>query len=152
MSCRPTRTSNDPNDPNECYAERVKRQIAYAVILAVALPLAACRQADGPMPASTAATANEIGDISRDLQNLASGSPEGPKDLSDDIGHYAEDTNGGQAAAAELSRRLGEALQMCRGKRAAGVGLSQRRERLVPFTALESIKTRSQLVAHAGHA
>jgi hypothetical protein len=88
----------------------VKRQIAYAIILAVALPLSACRQADGPMPASTDATANEIGDISRDLQNLASGNPGGPTDLSEDIGHYAEGTNGGQAAAAELSRRLGEAL------------------------------------------
>ena len=113
MSCRPTRTQNDPNDPNdpnECYAERVKRQIAYAIILAVALPLSACRQADGPMPASTDATANEIGDISRDLQNLASGNPAGPQDLSEDIGHYAEGTTGGQAAAAELSRRLGEAL------------------------------------------
>ena len=35
---------------------------------------------------------------------------EGPKDLADDIGHYAEGTSGGQAAAAELSRRLGQAL------------------------------------------
>jgi hypothetical protein len=88
----------------------VTRQIAYVLILAAALPLAACRQADGPMPANSASTANELGDISRDLQNLASGDPAGPKDLSDDIGHYAEGASGGQTAAAELSRRLGQAL------------------------------------------
>jgi hypothetical protein len=89
----------------------VKRQIAYAVIVAGALQLAACRQADGPVPEATASTPNELGDISRDLQNLASGDPSGPKDLSDDISHYAENTNGGPAAAAELSRRMGEALK-----------------------------------------
>jgi len=95
-----------------CYdAQSVKRQIAYTVIVACALLLAACRQADGPMPETTATTPNELGDISRDLQNLASGDPAGPKDLSDDIAHYAEGTNGGPAAAEELSRRLGEALR-----------------------------------------
>ena len=88
----------------------VKRQIVYAVILTAALLLTACRQADGPLPETTPTTANELGDISRDLQNLATGNPEGPKDLSDDISHYAEGTKGGQAAATELSRRLGQAL------------------------------------------
>jgi hypothetical protein len=88
----------------------VKRQIAYAVVAACALQLAACRQADGPMPETTASTPNELGDINRDLQNLASGDPSGTKDLSDDISHYAEGPSGGPAAAAELSRRLGEAL------------------------------------------
>ena len=94
-----------------CYAQSVKRQIVYAVIVAAACQLAACRQADGPLPGATASTPNELGDISRDLQNLASGDPSGPKDLSDDISHYAEGTNGGPAAATELSRRLGEALK-----------------------------------------
>lgn len=62
------------------------------------------------MPETTPSTANELGDISRDLQYLATGNPEGPKDLASDIGHYAEGTTGGQAAADELSRRLGQAL------------------------------------------
>ena len=88
----------------------VKRQIACAVILAASFQCAACRQADGPMPETTASTPNELGDIGRDLQNLASGDPSGPADLSDDISHYAEGTSGGQAAATELSRRLGAAL------------------------------------------
>ena len=88
----------------------MKRHLAYAIIVTAALSAAACRQADGALPPATGAVANELGDISRDLQNLASGNPDGPKDLTDDISHYAEGTNGGQAAAGELSRRLGVAL------------------------------------------
>ena len=43
----------------------------------------------------------------------------GRKDLSDDIGHYAQETNGG-AAAAELSRRIAEALKGKNIKAGAG--------------------------------
>jgi hypothetical protein len=88
----------------------VTRQIAYALVFAAALQFAACRQADGPLPETTPSTANELGDISRDLQNLATGTADGPKDLTDDISHYAEGATGGEPAAAELSRRLGQAL------------------------------------------
>jgi hypothetical protein len=88
----------------------VPRQIAYAFVFAAALHFAACRQADGPMPETTPETANELGDISRDLQNLATGKPDGPQDLADDISHYAQGDKDGEAAAAELSRRLGQAL------------------------------------------
>ena len=88
----------------------VTRQFGYALLFAAAMQFAACRQADGPMPETTPETSNELGDISRDLQNLASGNPDGPKDLSDDIGHFAQDSKNGQAAADELSRRLGQAL------------------------------------------
>ena len=55
----------------------VTRQIGYAIILAAALFFAACRQADGPTPEASGTVANELGDISRDLQNLASGDPAG---------------------------------------------------------------------------
>jgi len=87
----------------------VKSIFACALVIA-ACSLAGCRQADGPMPPATEKVTNEIGDIGRDLRNVAGGDAEGPKDLSDDLSHYAEGTNGGPAAAAELSRRLGEAL------------------------------------------
>ena len=89
---------------------RVKRYSAYAFVVLVALSIGACRQADGALPPATGTVPNELGDLSRDLQNLASGNPEGPRDLGDDLSHYAEGTNGGPAAAAELSRRLGQAL------------------------------------------
>lgn len=88
----------------------VTRKLAYALVLTVVLPVAACRQADGAMPETTATTPNELGDISRDLQNLASGDPSGPTDLTDDIRHYTEGSTGGEAAAGELARRLGSAL------------------------------------------
>ena len=88
----------------------MKRHLAYAIIVSASLSVAACRQADGALPPATGTVANELGDISRDLQNLASGNAEGPKDLADDIRHYAEGTNGGEAAAGELSQRLGVAL------------------------------------------
>ena len=86
------------------------RHIIQAIILAAALSSSACRQADGPMPPTNDTVTNEIGDIGRDLQNLAKNDPDGPKDLAGDLGHYAEDAAGGPAAAAELSRRLGDAL------------------------------------------
>lgn len=79
-------------------------------MLGLAISLAGCRQADGPMPEATESVANELGDISRDLQNVAYQSPSGPQDLSDDISHYAQGTNGGEAAAQELARRLAQAL------------------------------------------
>jgi len=79
-------------------------------MLVLAMSLAGCRQADGPMPEATESVANELGDISRDLQNVAYQSPSGAQDLSDDISHYAQGTNGGEAAAQELARRLSQAL------------------------------------------
>jgi hypothetical protein len=88
----------------------VTRQIYYTLIVLIALPVAACRQADGPMPEATESVANELGDISRDLQNVAYQNPSGPRDLIDDISHYAQGTNGGEAAAQELARRLAQAL------------------------------------------
>lgn len=95
---------------NGCYAHSVIRKFFYVLVLVIALPLAACRQADGPMPEATESVANELGDISRDLQNVAYQNPSGAKDLSDDISHYAQGTNGGEAAAQELARRLAQAV------------------------------------------
>jgi hypothetical protein len=88
----------------------VKRHIVRALTLAAVLSAAACRQADGPMPPTNETVTNEIGDIGRDLLNVAGGNPDGPNDLASDLGHYAEDVARGPAAAAELSRRLGDAL------------------------------------------
>ena len=91
-------------------AVTVKRTLAYAIVVSAALSLTACRQADGALPPADDNVTNEIGDIGRDLRNVASGDPDGSKDLSDDLSHFAEGTSGGQAAATELSRRLGDAV------------------------------------------
>jgi len=89
----------------------VTRHFVYAVVLASVLAVAGCRQADGPLPPATGSVPNELGDISKDIWNLAGGNPDGAKDLSDDISHYAQGTNGGEAAARELSNRLATALK-----------------------------------------
>lgn len=88
----------------------VLRQISSVLIVGLTVSLAACRQADGPMPEATESIANELGDITRDLQNVAYRNPTGVEDLTDDISHYAQGTNGGKAAAHELARRLADAL------------------------------------------
>ena len=89
----------------------VTRHSAYAIVLVSVFAVAGCRQADGPLPPATGSVPNELGDISKDIWNLASGNPDGAKDLSDDISHYAQGTNGGEAAARELSNRLAAALK-----------------------------------------
>ena len=53
---------------------------------------------------------NELGDLGRDLQNLASGQPDASKDLADDLAHYADNGAQGDPKARELARLLGEAL------------------------------------------
>jgi hypothetical protein len=62
------------------------------------------------MPEATESVANELGDISSDLQNVAYQSPSAAQDLTEDISHYAQGSNGGEAAAQELARRLAQAL------------------------------------------
>jgi hypothetical protein len=89
----------------------VTRTLVYSIVFAAALTSAGCRQADGPLPPATGGVPNELGDISRDIWNLSRGEADGAKDLSDDISHYAQGTNGGEAAAQELSRRLADALK-----------------------------------------
>ena len=88
---------------------RVKRHLAYAVVVSTTLSLTACRMADGPLPPATGDVPNEITEMSRDLWNVANHDPAALDDLLKDVTHYAEGT-GGQAAAADLSRRLAEAV------------------------------------------
>ena len=90
---------------------RVTRHSVYAIVFASVFAIAGCSQADGPLPPATGTVPNELGDIGRDIWNLAGGGADGAKDLSDDISHYAQGTNGGEAAARELSNRLATALK-----------------------------------------
>jgi hypothetical protein len=65
----------------------VLRQISSVLIVGLTVCLAACRQADGPMPEAIESIANELGDITRDLQNVAYRKPTRVEDLTDDISH-----------------------------------------------------------------
>ena len=60
----------------------------FALALALAVGAAACRQADGPIPTPTADQSNEIGDIARDMVNIANKDPQGPEDLRTDLSKY----------------------------------------------------------------
>jgi hypothetical protein len=88
----------------------VKHLLPVVLVVTVSLALVGCRQADGPLPSTGGTVPNELGDLGRDLQNLASGRPDGPQDLADDLAHYADNGAGGSATARELARLLGAAL------------------------------------------
>lgn len=80
------------------------------VVVAVA-SLSACRQADGTVPTPSAERQAEIDDISRDIQNIASGrDPQAPEDLASDLRRYTEERRSTTGAVIELSRRAAAAL------------------------------------------
>src|SRR5687768_11448970 len=69
-----------------------------------------CRQADGPVPAPTQIHQEELVDVARDLQNVATGrDPNGPKDLADDLRKYTEKP-AARPLVDELSSRTAKAI------------------------------------------
>ena len=88
----------------------VKSHHARATIVVLAMLLAGCRMADGPLPSDEGDVPNEITDLSRDLYSVANHDPSAIDDLLKDVTHYAEGNGPGIAAAAELSRSLATAL------------------------------------------
>ena len=79
--------------------------IRYALVLVAAAVLTSCRQADGTMPTPTQAATDDIYDLSRDLQNVAGGNPNGPAEFAQDIHEYAADKASAKPAVEELVRR-----------------------------------------------
>ena len=72
-----------------------------------------CRQADGPIPAPNREQSNEIGDIARDLMNVASKDAQAPEELVNDIGKYG--TN--DEAVAQMNALAREVAQALSGAR-----------------------------------
>ena len=62
--------------------------VRIALVLALLPVGGGCRQADGPTPAPTREQTNEIGDITRDLINIANKDPQAPEELRTDILKY----------------------------------------------------------------
>ena len=88
------------------------RSLACALLI-VTLPvvLGGCRQADGPVPTPSQTYQEELVDVARDLQNVASGrDPNGPVDLADDLRKYT-DKPAARPLVDELSARMVKALQ-----------------------------------------
>jgi hypothetical protein len=80
------------------------------LIMALTVLGGGCRQADGPIPAPTQTHQEELVDVARDLQNVATGrDPNGATDLANDLRKYTE-----RAAAKpvidELSGRTAKAV------------------------------------------
>ena len=70
----------------------------------------ACRQADGPIPTPSESVQEELHDVGRDLQNVASGrDPAAPKDLEQDLRKYVRRPTSAPAVD-ELSRRTATVL------------------------------------------
>src|SRR3954465_13341682 len=67
----------------------MKSSLPLAVIFLGALTLSGCRQADGTIPQADATTEEELLDVRHDLQNIAGGDPNGPRDLEHDVTKYA---------------------------------------------------------------
>jgi hypothetical protein len=82
--------------------------MVLAAVTLVSVP--ACRQADGPVPTPSAETQEELVDVARDLQYIASGSdPAAPEYLEADLRKYARRESAGPAAE-ELARRTSAAV------------------------------------------
>jgi hypothetical protein len=83
--------------------------VRIALVLALLPVGGGCRQADGPTPAPTREQTNEIGDITRDLINVANKDPQAPEELRDDIAKYGsteEAVKQMTALAQEVSQAL----------------------------------------------
>ena len=88
----------------------MRSQARYVSIALLALALPGCRQADGPVPTPNATVQEELIDVTRGLQYIASGGdPEAPKNLADDLRKYAQ-RPAAAPAVDELSRRTSSAL------------------------------------------
>ena len=71
-----------------------------AVVVALSLSAAGCRQSDGPMPTIQREVTNRLGDLSRDLQSAAGGEAQAKADYADDLRVFARSPEGETAAAA----------------------------------------------------
>ena len=94
---------------------RLRACVALAVT--VGLSSGACSQAEGPVPTPSEGVLEELDDVARDLQNVASArDPQARQDLADDLRKYTE-APAAMAAADGLSQRIAAVL--------AGVDLAE---------------------------
>ena len=86
-------------------SSRLIRTAACAFLLA---SLTACSQSDGPLPTATGDVPNRLGDLAKDLQNVAGGDKEAPKDLADDLAVFVMPA--AEPAARDLATKTATAL------------------------------------------
>ena len=79
------------------------------VCLAAALSVAGCRQGDGPLPKADGDVPNRVHDLGRDLQSVAGGDSQAPKDLEDDLLVFV-DTNEPRQPVQQLARTVSDTV------------------------------------------
>jgi hypothetical protein len=85
-------------------------KICYGLIGVVVLGLSGCRQPDGPVPTPDATVQEELGDVARDLRDIATArDPQASQNLADDLRKYAQRPSA-VPAVDELSRRTAGAV------------------------------------------
>jgi len=88
----------------------MKLLVRAFVVVVVSLSFGACRQADGPMPVPSEDVQKELGDVVKDLQNVAGAKdPQAPSDLASDLRKYAGRRDA-EPTVDELTRRTVTAL------------------------------------------
>ena len=61
------------------------------IVVCLCALVGACRMADGPLPdTKEPETANELGDLGRDVANVLAGDPQGRQDFTDDLLGFAD--------------------------------------------------------------
>jgi len=89
------------------------RRLLFVAVLSAACA-AGCRQPDGTWPKENEDTPNRLHDLQRDLQSVAAGEADAPKDLADDLAVFAE-----QPAGASAARNLADGVSTSIRKRNA---------------------------------
>jgi hypothetical protein len=90
----------------------MRRRSLCVIFLAALMTAAACRQADGELPAREGEVPNRLADIRKDLLAIASGDRGAASDLGDDLSVFAESP--GNAAARALAQRVADAVATSR--------------------------------------
>ena len=115
------------------------RVLPPALILVLSLGLAACRQADGPLPTADDEVSNRLGDISRDLLSVARGDAQARQDLADDLHVFLDPREEAVPAVDELARRTSDVVA---GKTLNDQNAQRLAHQLWTFTAARDISSR----------
>src|SRR5262245_17080758 len=74
------------------------RRGACVLVLSVACAVAGCRQSDGDLPPETGDVPNRLHDLQRDMESVAAGEADGPKDFADDLAVFTDNPEAAAAA------------------------------------------------------
>jgi hypothetical protein len=86
------------------------RSRVLVLLFSAMAAIAACRQADGPMPPQSGEIPNRIDDMSRDLLAIGRGEEQARQDLSDDLRVFIDEKPTAAAQVNELASRVATAI------------------------------------------